>query len=342
MRVRGDMRFAALALALALVLAGCGEKAVQEPARAAPPSGPRMTLRTVDAQQWQDVSAEIATVDQAQALARIPGILTTLTVREGDLVRKGQAIGQIIDSQLGPQSSATAAQAAAAMAQAAQADAELKRVRYLFDKGVYARARLDQAQAAAQTARAQVRAAQAQQAAVGATAGQGVVLAPTSGRILRSDIPAGSPVAPGMSIVTVTAGATILRLELPESLAGKVHVGSAVRATIGDTRQTGRVIRLYPSITAGQIVADVAMPGLDNTLIGRRVPAQVESGTRPALIVPAAFVERRFGIETVAVLARDGAVSRVPVQTAPASDDRRVEILSGVGAGDTLIGNAAR
>ena len=46
------------------------------------------------------------------------GILTTLTVREGDTVAKGQVIGRIVDSQLGFQAGAYGAQAAVAQAQA--------------------------------------------------------------------------------------------------------------------------------------------------------------------------------------------------------------------------------
>ena len=119
------MRGILLAMAaLALPLAGCsdGEQAAQAPKA---PSGPRLVLSASDTVNWQDVSAEIATVDQAQVLARIPGILTTLTVREGDMVQKGQAIGRIVDSQLGYQAGAYGAQAAAAQAQAAQAQGEL-------------------------------------------------------------------------------------------------------------------------------------------------------------------------------------------------------------------------
>src|SRR5204862_451695 len=102
---------------------------------------------------------------------RIPGILTMLTVQEGDRVAKGQLLGRIVDSQLGPQGGAYAAQAAAAEAQAANAQAELSRTRFLYDNGVYAKARLDQAQAGARAAEAQIRASRAQQAAVNAVAG---------------------------------------------------------------------------------------------------------------------------------------------------------------------------
>lgn len=329
---KGTLAMAA-GLMLALPLASCGSP--DEPAQAAKaPAGPRLVLTVQETTSWQDVSAEIATVDQAQVLARIAGILTTLTVREGDMVTKGQAIGRIVDSQLGYQAGAFGAQAAAAQAQAAQAQSELARVRYLYQNGVYAKARLDQAEAVAAAANAQIRAARAQQAAVGAVAGQGVVTAPAAGRVLRADVPAGSPVAPGMAIAVITAGPTIVRLEMPESLADKVHAGSRVTAT---GLQPGRVIKLYPSITAGKITADVDMPGIDSRLIGRRVAARVETGTRKALLVPAAYVSSRFGIDYVTLLAKDGSAAEVPVQIGTGGEAGKVEILSGANAGDTLV-----
>ncbi|MCT2399947.1 efflux RND transporter periplasmic adaptor subunit [Novosphingobium mangrovi (ex Huang et al. 2023)] len=316
----------ALGLAvLGLPLAGCGssEEVVQE---SKAPSGPRLVLQASDTADWQDVSAAVATVDQSQVLARIPGILTTLSVREGDMVRRGQTIGRIVDNQL-------VHQAAAYKAQMVQAQAELKRVKFLHDNGVYADARLEQAQAAASASRAQY-------AAASSVSGQGAVVAPASGRVLRADVPAGSPVAPGMVIAVVTAGPTIVRLEMPESLAGKVHPGSQVKADgIGgeDNGATGRVIKVYPSVTAGHVMADVQMPGIDDKLIGRRVAASVETGGRKALLVPTRYVTQRYGIDYVMLVAKDGTATEVPVQTAPSSEKGKVEILSGVSAGDTLV-----
>lgn len=339
MTMRGHLlAFTALGLAaLGLPLAGCGsaEDAAQT---AKAPAGPRLVLGVSETVNWQDVSAEIATVDQAQVLARIPGILTTLSVKEGDLVAKGQVIGRIVDSQLGYQAGAYGAQAAAAQAQAAQAQGELARVRFLYQNGVYAKARLEQAEAAAAAANAQIRAAQAQQSAVGAVAGQGLVTAPTSGRVLRADVPAGSPVAPGMAIAVITAGPTIVRLEMPESLADKVHAGSRVTASgIGSGSGAGTVIKLNPSVAAGRVAVDVDMPGIDNRLIGRRVAAKVETGVRKALLVPTGYVINRYGIDYVTILAKDGSAAQAPVQTAASAETGKVEILSGANAGDTLI-----
>lgn len=339
MRIGGTI-LTGLALAMAVPLAGCGSEEAPRKSAAAP-AGQRLVLQPSDTAQWQDVPAEIAALKEAQVLARIPGILTSISVREGDMVRAGQVIGRIVDNQLGYQAGAFGAQAAAAQAQVTQAEADWKRVKYLYDKGVYAKARLDQADAAVATARAQVRAAQAQQSAVGAVAGQGVVVAPSSGRVLRADVPAGAPVAPGVVVAVVTSGPTILRLAVPESLAPQIHAGSRVSTSgFGGGPVEGRAIKVYPSVIAGQMTVDVELPGIESTLIGRRLAAKIETGSRKALLVPIGFVTNRYGIDYVTVLAKDGSAAQVPVQVAPTSVPGKIELLSGVGAGDTLIGAA--
>ena len=333
--------FRALFAAAALVsLAGCGggERTAPVETRAAA-AGPRLRLQPVAATDWKDVGGEITTTDRADARARIAGVLDSLLVRKGDMVARGQPLGRIVDNQLGYQAAAYGAQAAAAEAQLRQAQADLQRVEYLYKRGVYAKARLDQSQAAVGTAAAQVRAARSQQSAVGAVAGQGLVLAPSSGRVLVADVPAGSAVTPGMTIATITSGPLVVRLDLPESMGGRVHPGSPVLVSgIADGRELGGTVsKVYPAIEAGQIRVDVAVTGIDGTLIGRRVTARIGVGERRAILVPSAFVTTRFGIDYVTMVASDGQGSTVPVQTRPA-DGGRVEILSGAGAGDTLVG----
>jgi RND family efflux transporter MFP subunit len=330
----------ALAAAALASLAACGGENRATPVEAArTPEGPRLRLQPVTTTDWKDMGGEITTTDRADARARIAGVLDSLLVRKGDMVTKGQAIGRIVDNQLGYQAAAYGAQAAAAEAQLRQAQADLERVQYLYQRGVYAKARLDQAQAAAGTAAAQVRAARSQQSAVGAVAGQGLVLAPSSGRVLVADIPAGSAVTPGMSIASVTSGPLVVRLEVPESLGGQIHPGSPVLVSgiTGGGELKGEVSKVYPAIEAGQIRVDVTVPGIDGSLIGRRVTARIGVGERQAIVVPKAFVTTRFGIDYVTVLAGDGRHSTVPVQTRSADKDN-VEILAGVGSGDTLIG----
>ena len=70
-------------------------------------------------------------------------------------------------------------------------------MRAVYDKGFYSKARLDQAVAAAKSAESAWKAGAAAQAVVTEQAGQGQVLAPAAGRVVRASVPAGSVVMPG-------------------------------------------------------------------------------------------------------------------------------------------------
>lgn len=324
----------------ALALAACGSPPRQTEAAATLPAGDRMRLAPREIADMKAVGAEIATRDQAEVLARIPGILTSVSVRAGDTVRKGQRIGRIVDSRLGHETNAHGAQAEAAQAEAARADADLARIRDLYANGVYAKARLDQAVAAARAANAQLAAARAQQSASASAVDQGAVIAPASGRVLRADIPAGAPVAPGMSIATVTAGPPILRLLLPESVATQIRPGARVLVDdpeLPSGSAEGRVTQVYPAVIDGQIRVDATLAGLSPQFVGRRVRAAIAIGTREALIVPRSFVTTRYGMDQVQVLSDGKRLGMVPVQIAPTAEPAMVEILSGVAAGDTLV-----
>lgn len=332
--IRGSLAW----LAAAALLGGCGD---QPAAPAAPPRvdvAERLRVDLVDVPQYRALAAEVATRDQAEALVRIPGVLVELDVREGDRVRAGQRLGRVADTRLPHEAAAFDAEAAAAAARATEARAELARTEYLFREGVYARARLEQAQAAARTAEAQVRAARERQAASDAVAGQGLVMAPAAGRVLKADVPAGSAVTPGMSIATVTAGPPVLRVDVPQSLAGRLGAGTpvVVRDSGWLDGRRGRVTQLYPAVAGGRVRADVEVPGLPTDLVGRRVTVLLDVGSRRGITVPARFVSTRFGLDYVDVLARDGAIAPVVVQTAPTGDARQVEILAGVAPGDVL------
>ena len=353
---------AASILALsAAMLSACDSGEEAEVAAAAgdaiPAGTPTLTVTEKDIADWRDFGGEITATDMAEARTRIGGTLVRLNVTEGTSVRKGQVIGQVVDSRLGFESGAYASQAAAAdaqgaaaSAQLAAAEAELKRTRYLVQNGVYAPAALDQAEANARAARAQVNAAGAQASAarsqagaVSAVANQGAILAPASGIVVRADVPAGSAVGPGTPVATITSGAIIVRIRLPESVAGVVREGSPVEvaelATTGEAPIKGAISRVYPMVQAGQFEADVALPNLNGNLIGRRLTVRVMVGQRKAVVIPRAFVISRYGLNYVRVKGPDGRAVEVPVQLGTAMGDE-VEVLSGIKSGDSLLGPA--
>lgn len=328
------------ALGLAALLGACGkEDTATKPAIAMAPASDRLTVRASVVDDLKPVPATLTTRDMAEARARISGTITRLLVKEGDIVRQGQTIAIIRDERIGLQTSAYDAQVAAAAAQAAQAEADLSRTQDLYDHGVYAKARLDQVQAAAKAASAGLAAARAQARASAELGAQGAVLAPAAGRVLTADVPLGSVVMPGQSIATITAGPPVVRITLPEGEAAALKVGATVRLAaedLGGAVASGQISQVYPSITSGQIVADVTAAGLPQALVGRRVRAYVAVGQRQAVVIPRRYVSTRFGVDYVRLIGEDGAVADSPVQTTAAADAAMVEVLSGLRIGDVL------
>ena len=338
------LRATALAsLAAVALLAGCSEHKEE---KAGAPIGAATDAWVVMAGQTADlrpVAAIYTTRDAADARARIGGTLVSLSVREGDRVRRGQVIGQVRDERLGLQSSAADAQVSAAAAEAGRADADLARTRALFEHGVYAKARLEQAEASAHAADAQLKAAKAQHAASADLVGQGVVLAPASGVVLHAPIPAGSVVSPGQVIATLSAGPPVIRLQLPEAQAGAVKPGQSlqIRGDDGGLTPSGRVLQVYPSVSGGEVTIDLAADPQGEALVGQRIDVLVPVGVRSAIVVPRRMVTTRYGVDYVRLLRTDGAAEDVIVQTAPAAAADQVEILSGLRAGDRIVGAPA-
>lgn len=331
---------AGLLLAVGAGLSGCGESAEAPADRAEQAAAELMAVERGMVADMKPVAGEITTRDMGQAVARTGGVLVRLNVREGDRVRAGQVLGVVRDARVGLETASLGALVRAAEAESARAEADLARTRTLFERGVYAQARLDQLEAAARAARGNLDAVRAQRAASAEMGSQGAILAPGAGRVLKADVPVGSVVMPGQSIAVVTSGPLVVRVQMPEGQAGALSVGSVVQMTPdgpGGGVIEARVTQVYPSVEAGQITADIDASGLGAALIGRRIGVRLPVGERQAVVIPKRFVSTRFGVDYVR-LASGG---ETPVQTAPGPDADTVEILSGLVAGDRIAPAAA-
>jgi len=266
--------------------------------------------------------------------------LISLSVKEGDQVRKGQVIARIKDERLNLQAQAYDAQVAAAEAEAAHAQADLGRVRTLYDSGIYAKARLEQSEVVAKATSANLKAARAQAGASAELANQGAVLAPADGKVLHAAVPIGTAVMAGQTVAEITAGPLVVRLELPEGQAASLNIGDQVALEpvyVGVSLRQGTVFEIYPSITNGQMTADLQVAGLASDRIGQRIRVHVKVGQRPAITVPKRFILSRYGIDFVRLVQANNQTSDVSVQTAPYGAGDAVEILSGLRPGDVIV-----
>jgi RND family efflux transporter MFP subunit len=294
-----------------------------------------------------DSKAVFATVESANVIparARIGGTIAQLTVKEGDRVTPEQVLATVGDEKLVLQMTSLDGQIAALDAQAKQAQSDFTRVEELAGRGAIPRIRLDEARTALNVARNNLQSRIAERSVIQQQLDEGKVLAPAAGRILTVPLTSGAVLLPGETVATIAQGRFVLRLRVPERHARFLNVGDSVRidgAELGEQGPRFGTIRLiYPQIEEGRVVVDAAVEGLGDYFVSERLRVWVPGGARSSIVIPAAFVATRFGVDYVRV-EEGGRTIAFPVQRGrdlPRPDmPDGLEILSGLKAGDQLV-----
>lgn len=298
---------------------------------------------SVKMQTVEDRKAVFATVESAntqEARARNGGTVAALMVTEGDRVTDGQRLAVISDPKLALQIQSLDAKTQSLRAERAQAQIDLDRAEQLFKQGVVAKSRLDSSRTALQVADRGLASQAAARQVVEQQMKEGAVLAPGEGRVLDVRVTNGAVVMAGDSVATLATGAYMLRMEVPERHARFIKLGDAVLVGARgltpeenpDASRTGKVVKVYPKLQNGRVVADVQVSGLGDYFVGERTLVYVKTGDRQTFVVPEAYLSTRFGV-TFAKL-EDG--TAVVVQTGRRSEGG-VEVLSGLHDGDVIL-----
>ena len=330
-------------IAVALSLSACGGSQTEAPK---PESAAEQKVFTVSERTVPDfrmVSAVLTNRDVGDARARIGGRITQILVKEGQKVSAGQVVAVIGDERISLEAQAASAAVTAAEAANEKAQQDLARSERLFTSGAISQAAIDQARSAAKAAEAQLKSARAQAGAARALNSQGQVIAPSGGEVTRIPSPRGAVIMPGEVVVQITTGAPVLRIELPESEAVNLKQGQSIRfLSEGSEEQRLATIRqVYPAVTSGRVMADLDAAGIDRQLVGGRVKVMTPAGERVAIVVPAVYIDTRFGADYVRLKRAGGAIIEAPVQRGaniPLDDmPDGVEVLSGLRTGDEIL-----
>ena len=267
------------------------------------------------------------------ARARIGGVLVTLSVSEGDLVQAGQPLATIVDEKISFQLKAIDAQISALVSQIDNAKIELKRGEDLLSRGVTTVQRLDALRTQVEVLSGQIAATEANKRVIEQQAADGVVLAPTSGRVLDVPVTQGAVLMPGEAVAVVGGGGFFLRLAIPERHATALVQGAEI--SIDGMEEAGTLARIYPQIENGRVIADVDVPGLSNAFVDARVMVRIPVGKRIALSVPVAALITRSGLDFIAIRQGEQTILRTVVPGERHGDS--IEILTGLQAGDVVI-----
>jgi membrane fusion protein (multidrug efflux system) len=181
------------ALVLAMALAACGKS--QPP----PPPPPQVGVVEAHAQSVPLVSdfvGRLAATRTAQVRARITGIVLKRVYTEGTDVKAGDVLFKIDPAPLQAALRAQQGQLDQAQATAHDDEVKAKRMRELAARGVIAKQDLDDAIAAAESAKAAVKAARGNLETAKINLGYATVTAPISGRAGRANVTEGALVSP--------------------------------------------------------------------------------------------------------------------------------------------------
>lgn len=297
--------------------------------------------------EMKAVFGEVQSRTVVPARARISGTIAEVRVGEGDEVKEGDVLATVVDDKIALQLRAADAKVTALQSQLGNAETELRRAQDLLSKGAATQSRVDAARLQLDVVTSQLAAANADRAVVEQSAREGDTLVPQSGRVLTVPVTAGSVIMAGEPVARIASGQYFLRLALPERHASEIVAGAGVMIgergadggkALGMSRQ-GRVAKVYPEIESGRVIADVEVSGIGDYFVNERTLVSIPVGRRQVIGIPPGAVRTVHGIDYV-TLATEGGPLEVAVVLGESfrdGDGERVEVLTGLSAGDRIV-----
>lgn len=357
----------AVILSASLLGAGCNSSSTAEAApETASPEATVVDVPVVKATMGSieaalEISGTLAPRSRVAVKPKLPGAIDRVLVDIGDAVTMGQTIATIdrreIDAQVDASVAAVAvAKAALDTSEAGLASAVLEhdRAKVLFDKGALPRQRLDAAETSHRASVAQRDLATANLAQANAALrrsrevqSNSTVTSPVTGFVVERNYDSGA--MPGDKPIVVVADLREMKLEagVSEFEAGRLRPGMKadvlVQAKPG-AKFTGQLAAIAPEVDERNrhFKIDVRVPNTGRELLsGMFATARlIEAATANAILVPKDAVTTREGKRVVQKVQGD-AVSFVEV-TEGLADGTRIQILTGLAAGDTVLADARR
>lgn len=342
---------AALLAGLVLALAGCGEGGNEQSAQPGG-SGPAVAVDTVEAEsverrEIEFVPGVVRPHRRARLATRHAGSVRRVHVRAGDVLAADAPLVEIDARELQAARSAAKLEMAAARAARATAVRNRDRFRRLHEQRLVARARLEEAELAAEAAEGRLARVRAELEALEVELDYTTLRAPFDGTVAEVIAETGTFAAPGRPLVI---------FEDRSGLEIDAVIDPATAATIAPDQTLDVLVQgrdeAFPAVVIGVV------PALRDSGVGTRLrlridepPAGVVPGmvarvglstVREALRIPARALLRRGQLVGVFVVERAAAgVSRARLRWLLLEPERPSEdaviVMSGLSAGERVV-----
>jgi RND family efflux transporter MFP subunit len=341
-------------VALSIATAACGSKSSDAQAESTPATVTIGTENVVvvaraDVASGPAISGALSPEREATLRAQLAGAVMAVIGDQGMRVSAGTLLARIDDRAvrdafLSARSAFTTAQTTADIAAR-----ELARSEKLLAAGAIADRDVENARRADQAARSQLADAQARLTLAQKQVDDAQVRAPFGGIVNARTVSTGDVVQVGNALfVVVDPSSMRLEASVPASQLTTIRIGAPVAFTVNGypgRSFTGRISRVSPSVdpATGQVRIVVSIPnGKSDLVSGLFAQGRVAVARHAGLVAPAAAVDLR-GLKPVVLRLKGGRVERVEVELGLRDEEtERVEIMSGVAAGDSLLTGAAQ
>ncbi|MHB8910703.1 MAG: efflux RND transporter periplasmic adaptor subunit [Syntrophales bacterium] len=346
-----------LFLAAAVFLLGCGEKVTPGAAQVKRQTISGVSIATLSPTSVDEFTEAMGTVKAAKTshvASRVMGTVTSLLVKEGDAVEKGQLLLTIDDRDVVQKVRAAEAghQEAIKALESAKQNLELtdmthRRYKTMYEAKAISRQEMDQFDTQKKVAALDYERVQemVNRASAGLSEakiylGFTGVTSPVKGLVTEKKTEAGSMAVPGMPLLTVEdTSAYHAEITVDERLSGTVRTGMPVMVSIEaiNRRLSGKVTEILPAVDPQShsftVKISVSGPGLRSGLYAK---ARIPRGKREMILAPKTAVVEKGQLTGVYAVDGQGIVSYRLIRTGTEYDGKW-EILSGLKAGDRII-----
>lgn len=357
MRRSTTFRTLGLAMAGALLLAGCG--GAEAPPAPPPPEVTIFTVRPQDVTNVIELPGRVQAIRTAEVRARVNGIVQRRLYDEGTDVRAGQALFAIDPRELRASLGAVQATLARAQANAANAQQVVNRYQGLVADQAISRQEYDAAIAQLRSAQADVANARAQVQSGQLSLNYATVTAPISGRSGRAQVTEGALVsaAEGTLLTTIEqidrvyvnfgqSSSDLLNIRR-DIQSGKLQLPDINRVAVNLVLEDGSTYGLagyldFLGLSIDQATGTAALraefPNPARLLVpGQFVRARIQAGTRPdGILIPQRAVKVTPQGGSVMVLGKDNKAEAREIKVGDLQGGNWV-VLSGLKPGDKVI-----
>lgn len=293
------------------------------------------TIKDTVFNHYLEIQGNVDTKENILVQPEFSGNLTSLTVKAGQRVSKGQILGRIDDAGMSQQ-------LASLENQYALAKTSFERQKNLWDKKIGSEIQFLQAQT-------QMVSAQKGVAQMRAQLSKTVIRAPFSGTIDEVFVEKGQIVAPSQQglMRILNLGSMYVSTSVPETYIGKLKVGTEVDVFLSSLGKTykGRVRQVgnYLNPNNRSFGIEVSVPNPENLLRPNQVAKLkiIDYSSKNAIVVPTNVVQEdgeknKFVFTVANSNGKTGTAKKVIVKVGKSSDNV-TEVISGLSANDIIV-----